>query len=233
MIKGRNPNMEILSAAVRQLGSLADEMVFLGGCATPLLMTDPAAPEARVTMDVDVITEVASRSDYYRLSERLRERGFEEDQSEGAPLCRWISGEILLDVMPTEPDILGFSNRWYDTAMETAEKVTLPSGHVIRLVTAPYFIATKIEAFIGRGDSDYMSSHDMEDIIALIDGRKELVAEVVNGDEALKKYLMEKFFSLLKESDFMHSLPGHLPPDEASQARLALLIERIRSIAKG
>ena len=30
--------------AVEQLGELVDEMVFLGGCATGLLITDPAAP---------------------------------------------------------------------------------------------------------------------------------------------------------------------------------------------
>ena len=46
--------------AVDRFGPVADEMVFLGGCATGLLITDPAAPSVRVTMDVDVITEVAS-----------------------------------------------------------------------------------------------------------------------------------------------------------------------------
>jgi len=137
MTRRNNPNLVILSIAVEKLGPLADEMVFLGGCATPLLITDPAAPHARITKDVDVITEVASRSDYYRLGENLRERGFSEDTSESAPLCRWVSGEILLDVMPTSPGILGFSNRWYGPAIEKAEKTTLPSGHTIRLVTSP------------------------------------------------------------------------------------------------
>ena len=40
-------------------------------------------------MDVDLITEVASLRDYYQLAERLRQRGFVEDQSQGAPICRW------------------------------------------------------------------------------------------------------------------------------------------------
>ena len=232
MTTGSNPNLVILSAAVEQLGSLADEMVFLGGCATPLLITDPAAPHARVTKDVDVITEVTSRSDYYRLSERLRERGFSEDTSEGAPLCRWVSGEILLDVMPTDPDILGFSNRWYGPTLEKAVEVTLPSEHTLRLVTAPYFLATKLEAFFGRGEGDYMSSHDMEDMVALIDGRKELTDEILRCDDELKGYLKEKASSLLNTPQFLQSLPGHLPPDKASQARLPLLIEQIKKIAE-
>ncbi len=56
MAKQGNPNIEILSAAVERLGAVADEMVFLGGCATGLLITDPAAPSIRITTDVDVIT---------------------------------------------------------------------------------------------------------------------------------------------------------------------------------
>ena len=89
MVRQRNPNIEILTMAVERLGPVADEMVFLGGCATGLLITDPAAPSVRVTMDVDVITEVASLRDYYQLAERLRQRDFVEDQSQGAPICRW------------------------------------------------------------------------------------------------------------------------------------------------
>lgn len=105
MSKEQNPNLRILELAVKRLGSLADDMVFLGGCATGLLLTDVAAPPIRITQDVDVITEVASLGDYYRLCERLRERGFSEDQSPGAPICRWLAEELGLDVMPTREEI--------------------------------------------------------------------------------------------------------------------------------
>lgn len=55
-----NPNLEILEIAVARLGVLVEEMVFLGGCATGLLITDAVAPAIRATKDVDVIVEVAS-----------------------------------------------------------------------------------------------------------------------------------------------------------------------------
>jgi hypothetical protein len=74
-----HPNLELLVRAVARLGDLADRMVFLGGCATGLLLTDPAAPEPRPTGDVDVITEAASRLDYHRLAGELRAAGFVED----------------------------------------------------------------------------------------------------------------------------------------------------------
>ena len=117
-------------------------MVFLGGCATGLLITDTAAPVIRATKDVDVITEVASLVDYHRLSERLRGLGFAEDQSEEAPICRWLGRGVILDVMPTEEKILGFGNPWYQPALENAMLVNLPSGREIKLVTAPYFLMT-------------------------------------------------------------------------------------------
>lgn len=139
MVRAQNPNLEILELAVERLGPLADQMVFLGGCATGLLITDPAAPPIRVTRDVDTIVQVASLAEYHRLSERLREIGFKEDTSDGAPLCRWIADLVILDVMPTESSILGFGNRWYTPAIHHAEVVWLPSGKSIRWFLRPIF----------------------------------------------------------------------------------------------
>jgi hypothetical protein len=99
---------------------LVDRLVFLGGCATGLLLTDVAAPPIRVTQDVDVITEVATMAEYYQLAELLRAGGFQADTTENAPICRWKAGDLLLDVMPTNPQLLGFGSVWYQEAFETA-----------------------------------------------------------------------------------------------------------------
>ena len=88
MSRVQNPNLEILTTAVEQLGELVDELVFLGGCATGLLITDPAAPPIRITRDVDAIVQVMSLSDYHDLERRLRAQGFVEDMSADAPVCR-------------------------------------------------------------------------------------------------------------------------------------------------
>jgi hypothetical protein len=230
MHRERNPNLEILESVVRQLGPLVDKMVFLGGCATGLLLTDIAAPPIRVTEDVDVITEVASLQDYYQLAEQLRARGFNEDQSPDAPICRWAAAGMLLDVMPTRPEILGFGNPWYQPALDNAVPVTLPSGARVRMVAGPYFLATKLAAFETRGGGDYVASHDMEDIIAVLDGRPEIVSEVKQADGPLRRHLSHRFSRLLHDVNFVDSLPGHLPGDAASQARLPLVMERITAI---
>lgn len=129
-------------------------------------------------------------------------------------------------------DILGFSNRWYPLALDTAERIVLPSGIVIRLVSAPVFLGTKLEAFSHRGQNDYLFSHDLGDVISVIDGRVELVEECRVQDESLKDYLRERFRSLMATTSFREALPGHLPGDAASQARLPDLEQTLRLLAE-
>jgi predicted nucleotidyltransferase len=231
MPRAQNPNLEILETAVERLGTLADEMVFLGGCATGLLLSDAAAPPIRATLDVDAIVELASLADYHRLAARLRKSGFAEDASADAPICRWTCDGILLDVMPTDESILGFGNRWYRDALGHATGVELPSGTMIKTVTAPYFLATKIAAFEGRGRGDYVISHDMEDLIAVLDGRPEIVDEIRRCDETLRAHVAERFWLLLQDPRFRSALPGHLPGDAANQARVPLVVDRIEAIS--
>jgi hypothetical protein len=197
-----------------------------------LFVTDPATPEVRATQDVDVIVEVASRLDYYQLEEELRQRGFKQDMTENAPVCRWLVERIKVDVMPTQEEILGFSNRWYLPAIKEAVPVLLKADLTIRLVTPPYFLATKIEAFKGRGHDDYMASHDIEDLITVLDGRPEIVSEIRAAADDLKGFLSQTFRELLTDDAFLDALPGHLSSDGASQARLPLLIKRLRGIAE-
>lgn len=227
-----NPNIELLELVVTRLGYLVEEMVFVGGCATGLLITDTAAPPIRPTQDVDVLTEVTTRGEYYRLSEKLREQGFSEDQTPDAPICRWVSENVLLDVMPTNPDVLGFGNEWYEQALQNPVAVSLPSGKSIYVVTSPYFLATKLAAFEGRGNNDYVLSHDVEDVVAVIDGRPEVVDEVLASDAKLQAHLRAKCTELLSDTDFTAALPGHLPSDAASQSRFPIVLKRIKAIAE-
>jgi hypothetical protein len=231
MHRPANPNLEMMEIVAACLGALAEEMVFLGGCATGLLITDAVAPPIRATKDVDVIAEVTSLGEYHRLSKRLRELGFREDQSPDAPICRWRVGGLMLDVMPTLPEILGFGNEWYPLAFAAAEWGKLPSGRQIRMVSAPYFLATKLSAFDDRGQGDYMMSHDMEDLVAVFDGRPEIVDEVGRCDSKLRDHLKLRITTLLKDERFLEALPGHMPGDAGSQARVPIIIQRLKAIA--
>jgi hypothetical protein len=139
-------NLELLTNAAKLLEPLLGELVFVGGCATQLLITDKAAAAVRPTLDVDAIVEITSYAGYETFSERLRKLGFQEDASENAPRCRWRQKTTVLDVMPLDAKILGFSNSWYRPAMDHAEERELESGPKIRLVSLAYFCASKLAA---------------------------------------------------------------------------------------
>ena len=134
--------------------------------------------------------------------------------------------------MPLDEKILGFSNRWYAATMETALSLRLEPGLEIRLVTAPYFIATKLEAFKGRGNGDYSGSHDLEDLISVIDGRPTLANEIRKESIELRTYIAKEVKNLLQAPRFIDALPGHLLPDAASQARMGVLVRRLEQLTE-
>jgi predicted nucleotidyltransferase len=227
IVDANNPNLEQLLAAAEKLAPLLDHIVFVGGCVTGLLITDPGASPVRPTLDVDAIVEIATYVDFTLLEEQLRQLGFRESRVEDAPVCRWINQDLILDLMPTDASILGFSNRWYRPAFKNAQSLSMRTC-TIQLITAPYFLATKLEAFHGRGRNDFRMSHDLEDIVTVIDGRAEIIKEVSAAEQELRRYLYKQFQSLLANRDFLEALPGHLLPDHASQQRASIVIERIQ-----
>ncbi len=135
--------------------------------------------------------------------------------------------------MPTDRNVLGFTNKWYVGAIANAVDCELEAGLTIHVVTPPYFCATKIEAFHGRGNGDYAGSHDLEDFLTVVDGRPELVAEIEATEATLRSYLAAEVRDLLARQEFLDALPGSLMPDAASQARLPLLLSRLEQIAAG
>jgi hypothetical protein len=196
-----------------------------------LLITDKAAADVRPTYDVDAIAEITSYAAYNVFSERLKDLGFTEDTSEGAPICRWRQKTTILDVMPLDEKILGFSNHWYKPAMDSAEERELEPGLRILMVTAVYFCASKLEAFAGRGKNDYLSSRDLEDLIAVIDGRAELVQEIQSAPNEVRNYIASELSKLFGTRTFVDALPGYLLSDAASQARIATVTSRLKEIA--
>jgi hypothetical protein len=226
-----DPNFQLLVDAAKLLKPILGELVFVGGCTTGLLITDKAAADVRPTYDVDAIAEITSYMGYIEFSEKLKALGFREDTREQAPLCRWRQETTTLDVMPLDGKILGFRNTWYKPAMESAEQRELEPGLTILLVNAVYFCASKLEAFAERGKSDYLSSRDLEDVIAVVDGRAELVPEIQAAQNDVRFYLAQEISKLCTAREFLDALPGHLQPDAASQERAGTILARLREIA--
>lgn len=221
--------LAMLEYASRKLGDLNNDFVFLGGCAAALFITDPASPDVRSTMDVDCIVDVLSLNDYYQLERKLHTQGFRKSED---VICRWHYDDLILDVMPTKEQILGFSNLWYKEAINNFTTHQLTDDIFIRTVTAPYFLGTKIEAFKTRGRTDFMTSHDFEDVIAVIDGRVELIEEIKTSNSSLRKYLSDFFSTILLKDDFHAALPGHLNYGSVTHGRTQIVLHRIKEICE-
>lgn len=222
-------NRKRLLVAAQQLSPLLNELVFVGGCVTGLYITNEAAASPRPTLDVDVIAAITSYGEYAVFGDRLRELGFTEDSREGAPICRWLHGDMVVDVMPLDEKV-GFSNHWYRLAIETSQQRRLSAEIKIRVVTPPLFLATKLVAFNTRGKRDFFDSKDLEDIIALVDGRPEIVSEVSEAGREVRDFILKELATLFADTRFPDALSGYLLPDPASQARLAIVMQRFSEI---
>jgi hypothetical protein len=226
-----NPNVAMVEIVAARLGALREQVTFVGGCAAALLIPDPTLPPIRPMRDVSVVVEVATLADYHRLEADMATGGFQRDFREGVPICCWRLGEGVLDLMPSYKDVLGFANRWYPLAVRTADRIALPSGAEIRLIRAPVFIATKLEALLERGAGDFLMSHDLGDALVIVDGRDGLLAEFASLDPELARFVAQALAKLLATPKFGNYLPGHLPGDRASQARLPLLEAKLHQLA--
>lgn len=221
--------LDMLKAVATALGNdLRDRLVFVGGCTTALFITDPVTLEdVRATDDIDLIVDLAGRAEWVTLQDDLRQKGFMEAADE-AVICRMRLGPLKVDFMPDDEAILGFSNRWYAAGIETAVTSTLDAGLEIKILTPALFVATKLEAFAGRGNNDLFMSRDAEDILLITDGRPDLVDEIAAAPAEVRTFVSQGFRDFLAHPDFDDFLEGNL----RQQGRAAIVKKRFAAISK-
>jgi len=159
------------------------------------------------------------------------QRGFIQGQSPGDPLCRWRHASLILDVMPLDEVILGFSNRWYRKAMQSPIRVQVTTVTSISCIDAPHFIATKLEAFRSRGAGDYLLSSDLEDVVVVIDGRPSIDHELSCATPDVRSFVAAELKALLAERYFLEALPGYFAGEDQDGRRARSLTDRLRRIA--
>jgi hypothetical protein len=207
------------------LEGLPQPVVYTGGATIPLYLDAVSAEDMRPTDDVDCVVEVTSVAQYYRLAEMLRALGLSEDTSSGAPLCRWLCNGVKLDIMPIDPEVLGFGNPWYRSGLESAIALPLPDGREIRVFQIGYLLASKIVAFGNRGRSQFYFSKDFEDIITLFNGHPNLITELAASEVEVKTFIAEW---VRKERKNLEAIaPAFLSARERLSGRDGILLETI------
>ncbi|WP_225917289.1 hypothetical protein [Pseudomonas xanthosomatis] len=229
----RARNIEMLEVVAQALGrGLCEEVAFVGGCTTALLLTDELSQEeVRYTDDVDLVVHLTGYAQWQNMVERLRQLGFIQSPQDEV-ICRMRLGELRVDFMPADAEtanLLGCNNRWFEEGLANAQWHELPSGCRIRLFTPPYFLGSKLEAYAGRGAQNPLSSQDLEDILNVVNGREELTQEVKGTAPELRAYLAESVAALLTSNDFGYLVQSTAQDDND---REQIIWQRLRCIAQ-
>lgn len=220
----RDIQISMLEKVAGALGPLCDEVVFVGGCTTSLFLEDEfTRAQVRFTDDVDLIVNVTTYIEFQNLRGQLCQQGFKENM-ESEVICRFNLGQLKVDFMPVSEQALGFGNKWYPVAIDTAETFQLSDSTTIKVVTAVLFIATKLEAYKSRGKGDVLGSQDIEDVINIFDGRSRIVEEIKQSKpDELRAYIKHELSSLLDDSNFEYAVQSAAQNDPN---REVLIFER-------
>lgn len=213
-------------------GKLADipfDFAFLGGALLSLLVTDHTVDAIRVTKDVDVMMDIRTRSDYHKVDTLLEKIGFQHDIRDDAPICRWVFENVTVDVLPIREDVLGWSSKWFEEALKGAVQVEC-GERLVKIISAPYFVALKIEAFEERGNGDFLTSTDFEDIICLFNGRASIVDEIA-ACPTLRTELAAKFLQYLKSNEMDDAVEGFVQTEDDPERRKKMILDRFVAVS--
>lgn len=223
--------LERVVVVARALRGLAVPCVFTGGAVVPLYIDHARPADVRSTLDVDVVVEAATRTDYYLIEERLRGAGWTQPLLEGSPICRWQTPDgIIVDVLSTDQTVLGFSNRWYAPGLQHPLVVPVGDDDEIRVFEAPLFLATKIEAFLSRGKGDWYASHDLEDVFAVLEGRSTFGDEAAAATLPTREFLAAWAQQLFSRPEHLDIIEAHLSREAQRSGRLKIVLQNVQRL---
>jgi predicted nucleotidyltransferase len=208
-LENRTINIAVVAEVAAALKDLKDNMVFVGGAVVSLYTDDPAADEIRPTQDIDMTLNIVSFSHWQEVQEKLGELGFHPNPF-GHAICSYKYKNIPVDIMATEDGPLGPANPWYKPGFEYLWTVKAKDQE-IKILSAPYFLATKFQAFNNRG-KDYRTSHDIEDIIYVIDNRTSIVDEVRSSDQLIREFLKQEIQRIINKGLLSEVIMTHIHP---------------------
>lgn len=208
-MENRTINIAVVAEVAQALKDMKQDMVFVGGAVVSLYTDDPAADEIRPTQDIDMTLNIVNLNHWEKVHVQLGALGFNPDPF-GQAICSYKYKDIPVDIMAAEDGPLGTANRWYKIGFENLW-TTKAKDQEIFILSAPCYLATKFEAFNNRG-TDYRTSHDMEDIIYVLDNRINIVEEIANDDTRIAQFIKEQLQSLINKGLMHEVLLAHIHP---------------------
>ncbi|TDS13538.1 nucleotidyltransferase AbiEii toxin of type IV toxin-antitoxin system [Maribacter caenipelagi] len=230
MLKYTLINKEATKKVALALGSLNEQVVYVGGAVVSLYINDSAAEDVRPTKDIDLTFQIATPSKLEELRQDLNAKGFYQSSEEDV-ICRFLYEDLKIDVMSTQSVGWAPSNPWFEKGFDKSIAVNL-EDIIIKVLPLPYFLATKIEAFLDRGIKDLYASHDLEDLVYLFNYTSDIDAQVLASNSDIKLYLAEKLKAFTENRSVMTAISGSLYYEQADE-RMEIIKERFQNIIDG
>jgi len=227
-----NKNLDAIKSIAEALKEINSEVVFVGGATVELYIDDKAAPTPQPSEDVDCVVELLTYSEWIKFEERLRKKGFSDYDSSredlNPPTCRKYILGMKVDFMPIEEKVLGYSNKWFKEGLKFATKIKIENT-VIRIFTLEYFLATKFQAFLDRGEMDDIRfSQDLEDLTEIFDGATTIEQKVLGSSVDVKAFLQSSIKEFIENKELIEeAMFGFLDYDDINikQKRVERIFE--------
>lgn len=230
MLKNTIINRKATSRVAVALGDLNKDVVYVGGAMVSLYIDDPAAEDVRPTKDIDITLEIANVGELEKLRVALEDKGFVQS-AEDDVICRFRLKEIKVDVMSTTEVGWAPANPWFESGFENS--ITIEIENVdIRILTLPYFLATKFTAFEGRGGRDPRMSHDFEDIVYLLNYTSNFREQIKESDPEVQQYLKEQFVTIRDKANMQEAIIANLYHED-QQVRFDRIMDEIKELTNG
>lgn len=225
-MENRIINIAVVAEVAAALKTIEEQIVFVGGAVVSLYTDDPAADEIRPTQDVDMTINIMNLGHWVSLQEKLVTLGFNPDP-QGHAICSYKYKDIPVDIMSVEDGPLGPANRWYKIGFRDLWSVNA-NDQEVNILSAPCFLATKFEAYNNRG-LDYRTSHDIEDIVYVLDNRTTIVSEIKNEQKVIKEFLIAQLKVMIELGILEEVLMTHIHPLMVVE-RMPIVMDKIQII---
>ncbi|WP_417608725.1 nucleotidyl transferase AbiEii/AbiGii toxin family protein [Owenweeksia hongkongensis] len=228
-MKNSTINIGAIRKVASALGALNEEVVYVGGAVVSLYINDSAADDVRPTKDIDITLEIASLSELEKLREDLAKKGFNQS-SEDDVICRFRYEDLKVDVMSTKEIGWAPANPWFAPGFKHLEYISF-DNQTIRVLSLPYFLATKFTAFASRGGKDPRTSHDFEDIVYILDNRTDLIEITLQAPNEVLEFLKGAFAEILSNQTMQEAILGNLYYETQSE-RFEMIMDKIKRIVQ-
>jgi hypothetical protein len=230
MLKNTQINRLATRKIAMALGELNEKVVYVGGAVVSLYIDDSSAEDVRPTKDLDITLEIFTLGELEKLRQLLNQKGFFQS-SEDNVICRFRFEEIKIDVMATRPIGWAPANPWFEAGIRSTVTIDI-DDITIKILSLPYFLATKFAAFSDRGRKDPRTSHDFEDIVYLLNYTSYLKPAVLKADKEVQSYLKQAFLEILDSPILQEAVIGNLFY-ENQMARFNKILNLLKEITHG